>query len=397
MVDSLLIPERIGSFKFRSFIASGNYGAVWKATHTVLNIDVAIKVVPKIALESDDSRMRFVREVTLLQRMDHPFISSLFQILEDDLNHYLVLEYVPGGNFLNLIEECGCPNEGLARYYFAQLIAVLDYLHSEQEVAHRDLKAENIVIDKYGNIRVIDFGFAHSFSDQSFSPICGSAAYISPEVIKEMRHTGAVDVWSAGVLLYLVSFGRLPFNDDSQGMLFHKIVYADPVIPESAPPLLADLIRKMLTKEPEKRITLAKIKEHAWFSRNGYLALQRIVKAKGDTPGADGGIDMTIVQQMEGLGLSSPYLKSQLFSKRSTDMTAAYRILARERMTEQLHLLLERMRVHRACSMNLGVVLSGAESSNWGHTWQGQKAAFESPQPQSRAFRRGQSDAASPM
>jgi serine/threonine protein kinase len=179
MCDSVLVPDSIGSYKFAHFVASGNYGAVWQASHIILHLDVAIKVVPKTAVESDDSRMRFVREVTLLQKMDHPFISPLFQMLEDDLNHYLVMEYVPGGNLLSLIQEHGCLSEGLARHYFMQLISVLDYLHSEQEVAHRDLKAENLVIDRYQNIRVIDFGFAHSFSDGSLAAACGSARIFS--------------------------------------------------------------------------------------------------------------------------------------------------------------------------------------------------------------------------
>jgi serine/threonine protein kinase len=99
-------------------------------------------------------------------------------MLEDDLNHYLVMEYVPGGNLLGLIQERGCLSDGLARYYFMQLMSVLDYLNSEQELAHRGLKAENIVIDKNQSIRVIDFGCAHSLSDGSIAAPCGSASIL---------------------------------------------------------------------------------------------------------------------------------------------------------------------------------------------------------------------------
>jgi serine/threonine protein kinase len=168
-------PDHIGPFRFAHFLGSGSYGAVWRATHTSFGLDVAIKVVPKAALEGDGSRVRFLREVALLQRMDHPCISPVFQMLEDDASHYVVMEYAPGGSLLLLVEGGGALPELLARHYFVQLISVLEYLHSDLQIAHRDLKAENVVIDKHGNIRLIDFGFARSVPDESRACACGSA------------------------------------------------------------------------------------------------------------------------------------------------------------------------------------------------------------------------------
>jgi 5'-AMP-activated protein kinase catalytic alpha subunit len=178
-------------------------------------------------------------------------------------------------------------------------------------------------------------------------------AYLAPEVIKGQRHTGSVDIWSAGILLYFLSFARLPFSDDSPTQLFQKIIYSDPVIPRETSPILADLIRKMLTKEPDKRITLDKIRNHAWFSRNEYVALQRLVNPKSDGRSADSGIDAAIVQRITDLGFSSSSLKNQLFHRRSTDLTALYGILLREQMTERVSEVTERVQRFKTCSMDI--------------------------------------------
>jgi 5'-AMP-activated protein kinase catalytic alpha subunit len=188
-----------------------------------------------------------------------------------------------------------------------------------------------------------------------------TSAYLAPEVIKEEPHTLAVDIWSAGVLLYFLSFAQLPFTDDSLSQLFQKIVFSDPVVPAGTSPILADLIRKMLTKEPDKRITLEKIRNHAWFSRSEYVALQRLVSPKSDSRFADNGIDPAIVQRMAELGFSSPSLKSQLFHRRSTDLTALYRMLLREQTTELVHEVIERVQRFKTCSMDIFDQISDAD------------------------------------
>jgi serine/threonine protein kinase len=328
--DLPLIPSAIGNFKFQDVLGTGGYGVVWRATHNILNIDVAIKVVPKIRLDQDDSRAGFSREVGILQKMDHPFVPALIQTLEDDLNHYLVMEHLPHGSLL----PAGVGrvmSESVARHYFVQLIVALDYLHNELHIAHRDLKAENVILDRYDNIRVIDFGLSSSFSlDRPMETPCGSPSYIPPEMIKEQKYTAAVDVWSAGVLLYRMTVGQLPFVEDDVGRLFQKIVFADPVLPQKLSPHLADLLHKMLTKDPEKRITLTKSKEHPWFSRVEYAALTRHCRQKTDA------IVMAFVLKMLDLGMASPYLMFELFMGRCTDLTAVYRLLRRENCIETL-------------------------------------------------------------
>jgi serine/threonine protein kinase len=325
-----LIPSAIGNFKFREVLGTGGYGVVWRATHTLLNVDVAIKVVEKIRLDQDDSRTRFSREVGILQKMDHPFVPALIQTLEDDLNHYLVMEYLPHGSLLPA-GQGGVLSESVARHYFVQLIVVLDYLHNELHIAHRDLKAENVVLDRYDNIRVIDFGLSNSFSlDRPMQTPCGSPSYIPPEMIREQKYTAEVDVWSAGVLLYRMTVGQLPFVEEDVGKLFQKIVFADPVLPQKLSQSLADLLHKMLTKDPDKRITLAKIKDHPWFSRAEYTALAKHCRQKADA------VDLAIVQKMHDLGIASPYLMFEIFMDRSTDLTAVYRLLRRENCIEKL-------------------------------------------------------------
>jgi serine/threonine protein kinase len=158
--------------------------------------------------------------------MHHPFVTELFQALDDDTNYYLVMEFVEHGNMLDYVNLNGRVNEDQARRFFTQLIWVLEYLHFERKVAHRDLKCENVLLDRYDNIRLIDFGLSTAFSDLNpqLATACGSPAYAAPEMVKGNQYTKSADIWSAGILLFAVCTGYLPFDDDNVERMLLKIV-----------------------------------------------------------------------------------------------------------------------------------------------------------------------------
>lgn len=167
---------RIGNYLMVRQIGSGSFASVWLAQHIKTELQVAIKIINKNKIESANSKTRFNREISLLKQMQHPFISEFYESIENDQNFFLVMEYAENGNLHDFINSKGRLNELQARHYFSELISVLEYLHGEKRVAHRDLKAENILLDRYNNIRVIDFGLSNVFSDshQELKTACGS-------------------------------------------------------------------------------------------------------------------------------------------------------------------------------------------------------------------------------
>lgn len=344
-MDEPCVPQQIGDFIFKSRLGKGSYGTVWLAVHRVLGVEVAIKVISKSQLDRDGSQLRFAREVSLMQRMEHPLACHLFQLLEDCMNQYIVMEYVPNGNLQSYVTRKGRLQEDSALRYFIQLIVILEYMHNHLHFAHRDVKAENVMLDKYHNIRLIDFGLSNSFSNgnPNLRSQCGSISYVSPEMIKEQRYTSSVDVWSAGVLLYWMCVGQLPFVDDNLQNVLQKIIYADPHYPSYLSQSLKDLLKKMLIKDPEHRITIEKIKEHPWFSQFEYKTMTIFIQQRlpNENSIQDNQIDPVIVSTMNEYDIDTTFLKQHLFMKNYTEETAIYRIIQTKNLIEQMKTQLE--------------------------------------------------------
>jgi serine/threonine protein kinase len=205
---------------------------------------VAVKMIQKSGITSEFAQTRLEREKTFLKKMEQIFVAEFFQFMENDQNVFLVMEYVENGNLLNDVNTNGRLAEDQARCYFAQLVSVLEYLHNELKVAHCDLKCENVLLDRYNNIRVIDFGLSNQFTDihPIFKTACGSPAYAAPEMVKGNPYTHAADIWSAGNLLFAIVVGWLPYDDDNMQRLLQKIVYTEVRYPAFMTPQLTDLL-----------------------------------------------------------------------------------------------------------------------------------------------------------
>jgi serine/threonine protein kinase len=221
-----------------------------------------------------------------------------------------------------------------------ELISVLDYLHHEKRVAHRDLKCENVLLDRYHNIRVIDFGLSNMFSELSptLQTACGSPAYAAPEMIQGQPYTQAADIWSSGIVLFAITAGYLPFDDDNVQRLLQKVVYTDPEYPPFFSPQLIDLLDKMLCKEPDHRMTTEGVKNHPWFSQTEYLALLQEAGQgiwESDEGPSESAIDHEIVGKMTGMGVDCHKLTQLLLTDDFTDLTALYRLLRREKIMER--------------------------------------------------------------
>lgn len=333
MSETPNIPAYIGEFMVLNKIGSGAFSTVYRGMHNATKMDVAIKVIDKRNFTDEKTITRFQREVSLLKQMNHPMINELFAVYEDENYHYLVMEYSPNGDLLTFINKNGKLIEPIARRYFVQLFSVIEYLHKEKKVAHRDLKAENILLDRFFNLRLIDFGLSNVFTDDNnvFDTKCGSPAYVPPEMILGYGYTPAADTWSTGVLLYAMALGCLPFEDANIKKTLQLIAYQQPQIPTSISPALADLLQKLLTKDPLLRISLDKIKEHPWFSKLEYDAIYAYQKKVQEIT-----VDPEIVSQMEGMGINTDSLRQNLFMGVYDDTTAVYRMLRKAKVTFEM-------------------------------------------------------------
>jgi serine/threonine protein kinase len=242
---------------------------------------IAIKVIDKSYIVDEPNRERLAQEISILTKMNHPFIAKLLFVSDEEDHVELGQELAPHGNFTEFLAQTGELPEDQIRYYFMQLVSVLEYLHNERKVAHRDLKLENILLDYYDNIKVIDFGLSHEFENANdlFTTPCGSCPYISPELIVTGRQGVPADIWSLGMILYACATARLPFRNDNFQMLYRQILSAEIYYPMNLSDELTDLLKKMLCRDPHRRITIEEIKQHPWFPTERYAALQRAVKA----------------------------------------------------------------------------------------------------------------------
>lgn len=336
------IPREIGNYDLIKQIGVGSFSYVYLAVHKICKVEVAIKIIPKKRIASSMNTIRFEREVSTLKQLDHPLIAQLFETLEDDLFHYFVMELAKNGDLLSYINKVGKLNEISAKQYFVQILSVLEYMHKVKKVAHRDLKAENILLDENDNVRIIDFGFSISFTDDNpnLQTKCGSPAYIAPEIINGEDYTNAADIWSIGVVLYAMVTGKLPFEDPSNSVqaILQKIVDSDLCLPKELSPELKQLIQRMLCRVPSRRITINEIKIHTWYSNASEERLCSSVQGV-----FDGFVDssrtfflQSVSDKMKDIGMNVTGLKERLISRIFDQETSAYLMIRKQMMTEKL-------------------------------------------------------------
>lgn len=210
------------------------------------------------------------REISILRRVRHPNIVQLFEVMATKSKIYFVMEFVRGGELFNKVAK-GRLKEDLARKYFQQLISAVAFCHA-RGVYHRDLKPENLLLDENGNLKVSDFGLS-AVSDQIrqdglFHTFCGTPAYVAPEVLARKGYDAAkVDIWSCGVILFVLMAGYLPFQDQNIMVMYKKIYKGDFRCPRWFTPELTKLLTRVLDTNPDTRLTIPGIMEFRWFKK----------------------------------------------------------------------------------------------------------------------------------
>ncbi|KAL2502216.1 CBL-interacting serine/threonine-protein kinase 6 [Forsythia ovata] len=268
-----------GKYELGRLLGHGTFAKVYHARNLQTGKNVAMKVVGKEKVIRVGMMEQVKREISVMKMMKHHNIVELHEVMASKSKIYFAMEYVRGGELFAKIAK-GRLREDAARNYFQQLISAIDFCHS-RGVYHRDLKPENLLLDEEGNLKVTDFGLTafsdHLRQDGLLHTTCGTPAYVAPEVIGKKGYDGAkADIWSCGVILYVLLAGYLPFQDDNIVAMYRKIYRADFKCAPWFSSEARKLVTKMLDPNPSTRISIAKIIESSWFKKS----MPKSVRAK---------------------------------------------------------------------------------------------------------------------
>lgn len=262
----------MGKYEVGKLVGCGAFAKVYRGRDTGTGQSVAIKVVSKQRLNKGGLNAHVTREIAIMHRLRHPHIVRLSEVLATKSKIFFVMELAKGGELFAKVSK-GRFSEDLSRRYFHQLISAVGYCHS-RGVFHRDLKPENLLLDEKLDLKISDFGLSALTEqirpDGLLHTLCGTPAYVAPEVLAKKGYDGAkIDVWSCGVILFVLNAGYLPFNDHNLMVMYRKIYKGEFRIPKWTSPDLRRLLTRLLDTKPQSRITIEEITRDPWF-RQGY-------------------------------------------------------------------------------------------------------------------------------
>ncbi|XP_070508420.1 serine/threonine-protein kinase MARK2-like isoform X9 [Chironomus tepperi] len=317
--------EQIGKYRLLKTIGKGNFAKVKLAKHVPTGKEVAIKIIDKTQL-NPTSLQKLFREVRIMKMLDHPNIVKLFQVIQTDKTLYLVMEYASGGEVFDYLVMHGRMKEKEARAKFRQIVSAVQYLH-QKRIIHRDLKAENLLLDSEMNIKIADFGFSNEFTPgNKLDTFCGSPPYAAPELFQGRKYDGPeVDVWSLGVILYTLVSGSLPFDGTTLRELRERVLRGKYRIPFYISTDCENLLRKFLVLNPAKRASLEQIMKDKWMNM-GYEddELKPYVEPQPDLN------DQKRIECLVALGYKREDIEASLSQTRYDDVHATYLLISRK-------------------------------------------------------------------
>ncbi|KAJ7568179.1 hypothetical protein O6H91_01G021600 [Diphasiastrum complanatum] len=339
------VRTKVGKYELGRTLGEGTFAKVKFAKNLDTGENVAIKVLDKEKVLKHKMAEQIKREISTLKLVKHPNIVQLYEVLGSKTKIYIVLELVTGGELFDRIVHQGRLQEDVARRYFQQLINAVDYCHS-RGVYHRDLKPENLLLDAKGNLKISDFGLSalpqQLWADGLLHTTCGTPNYVSPEVINNKGYDGAkADLWSCGVILFVLMAGYLPFDEPNLMMLYKKIYRADFTCPSWFSSGARNLLLRILDPNPTTRITIPEILENEWFKK-GYRPAtfeeeeninlddieavfneeQLVTEEKEKKPVTMNAFEL--ISMSQGLNLSALFEQQQGLVKRETRFTSRH-------------------------------------------------------------------------
>uniref|UniRef100_T1JHC6 MAP/microtubule affinity-regulating kinase 3 n=1 Tax=Strigamia maritima TaxID=126957 RepID=T1JHC6_STRMM len=316
----------IGKYRLLKTIGKGNFAKVKLAKHLPTGKEVAIKIIDKTQL-NPGSLQKLFREVRIMKILDHPNIVKLFQVIETEKTLYLVMEYASGGEVFDYLVAHGRMKEKEARAKFRQIVSAVQYCH-QKRIIHRDLKAENLLLDSEMNIKIADFGFSNEFTPgNKLDTFCGSPPYAAPELFQGKKYDGPeVDVWSLGVILYTLVSGSLPFDGQNLKELRERVLRGKYRIPFYMSTDCENLLKKFLVLNPAKRASLETIMKDKWMNI-GYEddELKPYVEPEADLS------DPKRIEILIRMGYARLDIEESVKNMKYDDVTASYLLLGKRR------------------------------------------------------------------
>ena len=256
--------QYIGKYKLLKTLGKGSSAKVVKAQDTETGKLVAIKIIERTPKGLSDKRI--YREIIICSLLNHPHIAKLYDFYYNEKYFFMIFEHIEGIQLYDMVSKKGALDEEEARKYFRQIVSAIDYIH-RNSIVHRDLKIENILVDEFDNIKIIDFGLSNFFdSEELLGTFCGSLYFAAPELLLGNRYTGPeVDVWSLGVVLYVMLVGKVPFDDESIHHLQNKIKSCKFVFHKSISIEARELLTSMILAS-DARINLENVKKSDWVN-----------------------------------------------------------------------------------------------------------------------------------
>ncbi|KAG1368158.1 CBL-interacting protein kinase 8 [Cocos nucifera] len=265
-----MVVRKVGKYEVGRTIGQGTFAKVKFAQNTETGESVAMKVLDRATIIKHKMVDQIKREIFIMKLVRHPHVVRLYEVLASRTKIYIILEFITGGELFDKIVHRGKLSEADSRRYFQQLIDGVDYCHSKG-VYHRDLKPENLLLDSQGNLKISDFGLSAAPAQgvSLLRTTCGTPNYVAPEVLSHKGYDGAIaDIWSCGVILYVLMAGYLPFDEVDLTTLYTKIEKAEFSCPSWFSVGAKSLIHRILDPNPASRIRIEEIRCNEWFRKN---------------------------------------------------------------------------------------------------------------------------------